>query len=54
MDVNSTKKGTCTDRQNSNFHNHWIWLGTEKDVDFTSYVPVDKELATCSIYTPSA
>jgi len=48
------KKGTCTDKQNSTFHNHWIWLGTKKDADFIPYVPVDKELATCSTYTPLA
>jgi hypothetical protein len=31
------------------FYEDWIRLGTEKDVDFSSYVSVDNELATCSM-----
>jgi hypothetical protein len=31
------------------FHEDWIWLGAEKDVNFSSYVSVDNELATCNM-----
>jgi hypothetical protein len=35
--------------ENDAFHKDWIRLGAEKDVDFSSYVSVDNELATCGI-----
>jgi hypothetical protein len=31
------------------FHKGWIWLGTEKDVNFSSYASVDHGLATYGI-----
>jgi len=46
MDVNSTKKAQYLS-QSLDLARHW-------EPDFTSYVPVNKELATCSIYTPLA
>jgi hypothetical protein len=42
---------TFTDKEDDAFHNEWIWLGNEKEADFTSYVSVDNKPATYSIYS---
>jgi hypothetical protein len=31
------------------FHENWIWLGTEVHVDWSSYVSVEAEVATCGV-----
>jgi hypothetical protein len=51
MGVNLTRKLTSDssiEEEDGTFHEDCIWLGAKKDVDFSSYVSVDIELATCS------
>ena len=31
------------------FHEDWMWLGAEKDVELNSYMSVDSAFATCGV-----
>jgi hypothetical protein len=41
--------GSSIEEEDDAFHKDWIWLGAEKDVDFSFYISVDNDLAMCGV-----
>jgi hypothetical protein len=48
-ELNTEANSDSSIEEEDAFHEDWIRLGAKKDVDFSAYVSVDNELATCGV-----